>query len=209
MGILVIFKTVANFAAVYLTQTFILRKKMKTKLLIPVLMLLILAGCNRFRKQEPIDKLYGAYQGKVTYIFRFSKVNNRLSDQRETRDCRIAIYKHSNVTYMKCAEGVLVLSGLTPGDTSVTFSIRPQKFTEAKEMIPVQGKPLRFIRSRTKADAYFETKYNKLIFSYKGIVPFDKGKVHVNIPVEAYYRLRKIDIEALKSDRMQKIRNLK
>ncbi|WP_243347295.1 hypothetical protein [Parabacteroides sp. FAFU027] len=182
---------------------------MKTKLLIPALMLIVLAGCNRFRKQEPIDNLYGAYQGKVTYLFQFSKVDKRLKDQQETRDCRIAVYKQSNISYMKCAEGVLVLSGIMPGDTSVTFFIRPQRFTEAKEKISVVGKPLRFTRpTRTKGDAYFETKYNKLIFSYKGVVPFNKGKIHVNIPVEAYYRLQKINISQLKKERMNRIKKL-
>lgn len=181
---------------------------MKTRLLIPALLLILFTGCNRFRKQEPIDKLYGGYQGKVSYIFRFSQVDKRLKDQRETRECRIVIYKHSNVTYLKCAEGVLILSGITPGDTSVTFSIRPQKFTEAKEKISVQGKPLRFTRSRTKADAYYETRYNNLIFSYNGIVPFSKDTFHVKIPVEAYYQLKKINIDSLKAERMKRIKNI-
>lgn len=179
---------------------------MKKCLIIPIVLTILVSGCSRFRKEQPIDTFYGGYKGNVSYLFKLSEVDKRLKDQKETRECRIAIYKHSNVSYLKTAEGVLILSDVKEGQYGVSFSIPKQKFTDSKIEIPVLGKDLRFKFSKTKADGYYSGQKQQLLLSYTGVIPYSKDTFHINIPFEAYYQLQKMDVDSLKKARIKRIK---
>ncbi len=179
---------------------------MKKIILIAVLIPLIISGCSRFKKPEVGEAFHGPYQGKVTYILKFSQVRKELKDQKESRYCRIAIYEQSNVTYLKCSEGVLILSGITTSNDSLGFRISPQKFSEAKQVIPVQGKPLTLKSWPVKSDGLFTSRNNSLRYSISGVIPFTKDTMTVKIPFEAIYQLIKLDVDSLKKERLNRVR---
>jgi hypothetical protein len=165
-----------------------------------IVVILFFTSCGKITKEIGKDNLTGDYNGKVTYVYKYSQLNIGIEDTERSESCSVKFYAKAKIpslvitTYPDLVDMNIDISGITLLVNGTSFNI-PQQITSAGDLvINLQGIQTIEDTNGNKNDGFIDDKDN-LYFSFEGVLPKNLNGIDSNLPFEAYYELKKVAVE--------------